>query len=146
MAESPTLLGGFVGAFVNFHGGTFTPAQVEVLLLTNSVTNAAPWPTAFHSTMALKAGVDADDVRAIRDRRLPRDPKFAALSAFTRALIERRGHLGDRDVADFTAAGFSAAQALEVIAGIAVSTMTNYAAGITQPELEEPFQPQAWKA
>src|SRR5262245_42942114 len=79
MAESPVLLSGFVGAFGNFHGGTFNGAQRQVLLLTNATANTCPWAVAFHSTMALKEGVSADDVRAIRDRKRPGDAKLAAL-------------------------------------------------------------------
>lgn len=146
MAESPVLLGGFVGAFGNFHGGTFSGAQKQVLLLSNAVANTCAWAVAFHSAMALKEGVDPEHVRAIREGRLPADAVLAALSRFTRALIETRGHVGKNDIAVFTAAGFGPDQVLEVIAGLAVSVMANYAGNITHPDLEAPFQSQAWKA
>jgi alkylhydroperoxidase family enzyme len=146
MAESPVLLGGFVGAFGNFHGGTFTGREKQILLLSNAVANACSWAVAFHSTMALKEGVDADDVHAIRDQRVPKDVRLAALSVFTRALIDKRGHVDERDLATFTQAGFGPDQALEVIAGLAVSVMANYAGNITNPAVEEPFRSQVWKA
>jgi AhpD family alkylhydroperoxidase len=138
------LISGFVGAFGNFHGGTFTGAQKQTLLLTNAVTNECAWAVAFHSTLALKEGVDAEHVRAIREKRLPTDRTLAALSRFTRSLIEKRGHVSTGEIAEFTAAGFTPAQALETIAGLAVSVMANYAGNITNPELEAAFQPQAW--
>lgn len=144
MAESPVLLSGFVGAFGNFHGGTFTGAQKQVLLLTSAVTNACSWAVAFHSTLALKEGVSAADVRAIRERRPPEDAGLAALSTFARALIEKRGHVGEQAVAAFTGGGFGHDQVLEVIAGLAVSMMANYAGNITQPAVEEPFRAQIW--
>jgi len=146
MAESSVLLGGFVGAFGNFHGGSFSGAQKQVLLLSNAVANTCPWAVAFHSTMALKEGVDPVDVRAIREGRLPADGGLAALSGFTRALVEKRGHLSEDDLASFTKAGFEPDQALEVIAGLAVSVMANYAGNITNPVVEPPFQAQAWAA
>jgi AhpD family alkylhydroperoxidase len=144
MAESPVLLNGFVGAFGNFHGGTFTGGQRQVLLLTNAVTNRCSWAVAFHSTAALKEGVDRDVVQAIREQRTPKDPQLAALSDLTRALIEKRGHLEPREIEAFTSAGFRPDQLLEVIAGLAVSVLANYAGNITQPPLEEPFKAQAW--
>jgi AhpD family alkylhydroperoxidase len=144
MAESPVLLNGFVGAFGNFHGGGFSGRQKQVLLLTNAVANSCAWAVAFHSTLARKEGVDAEDVRASRERRLPQDATLSALSGFTRALIEKRGHVDDRDLATFTAAGFGADQVLEVIAGLAVSVMANYAGNITNPVVEDPFKPQSW--
>lgn len=144
MAESPVLIGGFVGAFANFHAGTFTGRQKQVLLLTNAVANSCPWAVAFHSTMALKEGVDADDVRAIRERRLPKEPGLAALSAFSRALIEKRGDVDQHDLERLAEAGFGQDQALEVIAGLAVSVMANYAGNITKPVVEDPFKSQIW--
>ena len=146
MAESPVLLNGFVGAFGNFHGGTFSAGQKQVLLLSNAVANTCAWAVAFHSALALKEGVDAEHVRAIRERRLPEDAELAALSRFTRALIEARGHVSASDLATFRAAGFGPDQVLEVIAGLAVSVMANYAGNITHPALETPFQSQVWKA
>jgi AhpD family alkylhydroperoxidase len=146
MAESPPLVNGFVGAFGTFHGGSFDGAQKQVLLLTNAVTNACTWAVAFHSTLALKEGVTADGVRAIRERRLPADRRHAALSSLSRALIETRGHVEPRERAAFIEAGFAHDQVLEVILGVAVSTMANLAGNITDPPLEEPFKAQAWSA
>jgi len=144
MAESPVLINGFVGSFGNFHGGSFTDAQRQVLLLTNAVTNRCAWAVAFHSTLALKEGVSPSDVTAIREQRVPADAQVAALSGLTRSLIEKRGHLAEDDIQAFRAAGFAHDQVLEVIAGLAVSVMANYAGNITQPALEAPFAPQAW--
>ena len=75
---------------------------------------------------------------------LPADPRLAALSALTRALIDKRGALDEADVKAFTAAGFDEAQLLEVVTGIAISTMANYTANVAHPPLEDPFRPQAW--
>src|ERR1041384_4011114 len=93
MADSPVLITSFVGSFGNFHGGSLTSAERQVILLTNAVTNTSAWPVAFHSTLALKEGVDPGDVRAIRERKLPSNPRYAAVSALARALNEKRGHL-----------------------------------------------------
>jgi AhpD family alkylhydroperoxidase len=144
MAESPTLVNGFVGAFGNLLGGTFTAAQRQVLLLTNAVTNTCPWAVAFHSTAALREGVSPEAVTAIREKRLPADAKLAALSATARALIEKRGHLDSQTLERFAAAGFTQDQTLEVIAALAISVMANYAGNITNPPLEDPFKAQVW--
>lgn len=146
MAESPTLVNGFVGAFGNFHSGTFSGAEKQVLLLTNAVTNRCAWAVAFHSTMALKEGVAPTAVQAIREGRLPDDNKLAALASYTKALIEQRGSVSDGELQHFKAAGYTPAQAFEVIAGLAVSTMANYAGNIANPPLEAPFAAQAWNA
>jgi AhpD family alkylhydroperoxidase len=144
MASSPPLLNSFVATSGQFGGGTFTGAERQVLLLTNAVTNRCEWAVAFHSTTALKEGVDPAVVEAIRRREAPGDARLAALSALTRALIERRGHLEAADVEAFAAAGFDADQLLEAVTGVAISTMANYAGNIARPPLEAPFRPMAW--
>jgi uncharacterized peroxidase-related enzyme len=144
MANSPPLLNSFVAAFGQFHGGTLTAGERQVLLLTNAVANDCAWAVAFHSTIALRAGVDPAAVDAVRRRELPADPRLAALSALSRALIDQRGHLSPADVTAFTAAGFDDTQVLEVITGVAASAMTNYAGNVARTPLEAPFQAQAW--
>ena len=145
IATSPVLINSLVGLFGNVHGGSFTEAQVQVVLLTDAVTNACTWAVAFHTTLALKAGIDAGDVEAIRERRLPKDGKYAALSGLAKTMIEKRGRLSDADVNRFLAAGFGKDHLLEVIAAVAASTITNYTGSITKPPLEAPFKEHAWQ-
>jgi alkylhydroperoxidase family enzyme len=144
IATSPVLINSLVGLFGNVHGGSFTEAQVQTVLLTDAVTNACTWAVAFHTALALKQEIDPKDVQAIRERRLPRDAKLAALSALAKTMIEKRGRLDDQDVDRFIAAGFGKDHLLEVIAIVAASTITNYTGSITKPPLEAPFQTHAW--
>lgn len=146
MATSPVLIKTLVGMFQNVHGGSFTEAQVQIVLLTDAVTNACTWAVAFHTALALKEGIDPTDVQAVRERSLPKERKLAALSALARAMIEKRGRLDDHDVDRFTAAGFGKDHTLEVIAIVAASTITNYTGSITKTPLEAAFQAHAWAA
>jgi alkylhydroperoxidase family enzyme len=146
MATSPVLTGSLVGLFGKVHGGSFSEEQIQIVLLTNAVTNACAWAVAFHSFLAVKEGVDAADVDAIRDRRAPRAGKHAALSALARTLIEKRGHLDDRDVSTFLDPGFGKDHLLEVIAIVAASTITNYTGNVTKPPLEDAFEAYRWHA
>jgi alkylhydroperoxidase family enzyme len=146
MATSPVLIDSLVGLFGKVHDGSFTEAQVQIVLLTDAVTNASAWAVAFHTTLALKQGVDPADVRAIRDGRLPKDNEFAALSGLAKTTIEKRGHLDGEDIDRFLAAGFGKNHLLEVIAAVAASTITNYTGNITKPSLDAPFAEHAWAA
>jgi len=146
IAGSPVLSKGFIGLFQNAHGGSFSEAEIQVLLLTNAVANRCAWAAAFHTALALKEGVAAADVAAIRAGASPAQPRHAALSRLARALIETRGHVGDAEVDRFCSAGFDAAQALELVGVVAASTITNYAASMTRPPLEDAFQAHAWAA
>lgn len=145
MSASPVLINALVGLFGQVHGGSFTEAEIQVMLLTNAVTNRAPWPVAFHSVLALRQGIAAADVEAIRAGELPTDGRLAALSSLARTLIEARGQISERDRQTFLTAGFGPDHLLEVVAVVAASTITNYTAGVTAPPLEPAFQAQAWK-
>ncbi|HEX6723199.1 MAG TPA: carboxymuconolactone decarboxylase family protein [Burkholderiaceae bacterium] len=144
MANSPVLLNAFIAAFGSFHGGSFTEAEKQALLLTNAVALKCAWTTAFHSTLALKTGVAPGDVAAIRDGRLPADRNLAALSALGRALIDRKGHGAAAQIEQFVAAGHAQAQVLDVIAGIAISTMAALTATVADTPVEDMFKAQRW--
>ena len=95
------------------------------------MTNACAWAVAFHTTLALEQGL-------IQRKLTPfvsvvcRGQQLAALSALAKALIERRGRLDDQDVDRFISAGFGKDHALEVIAVVAASTITNYTGNVTK--------------
>jgi alkylhydroperoxidase family enzyme len=145
MAASPVLINGFIGLFERVHASSLTEAQIQTLLLTNAVTNASEWAVAFHTALALKQGVLAVDVEAIRNGGVPNDARLASLSTLARTLIEKRGHLAESDQKRFVEAGFSAEQILEVIAVVAASTITNYTGSVTRPPLEAQFQEFVWQ-
>jgi AhpD family alkylhydroperoxidase len=144
MATSPVLLASLAGLFGRVHGGSFTEAEIQTLLLTNAVTNACPWAVAFHTALALKEGLAPSDVAAIRGGGAPDDRRMGALSSLARCLIETRGHLGGEEQARFLAAGFGREHLLEAIAVTAASTITNYTGNVTRPPLEAAFQAHAW--
>src|SRR5580704_9191426 len=145
IANSPVLANSLLGLFQNVHGGSFTEAEVQVLLLTNAVTNSSSWPVAFHTALALKQGLDPADVQAIRERRLPERQRYAALSRVAKTLIEHRGQVSNDDYDTFLKAGIEKEHVLEVVAVIAASTITNYASKITNPPLEAFFEEHAWR-
>jgi alkylhydroperoxidase family enzyme len=146
MAGSPVLINAFVACFGNFHGGSLSESEKQTVLLTNAVAFKCPWTVAFHSTIALKAGVAADDVAAIRNGKAPQDRKLAALAGLAKALIEKRGRAVDAEIERFVAAGYAQTQVLEVIAAIAISTMAGFTANAASTPVEDMFKPQAWRA
>jgi alkylhydroperoxidase family enzyme len=146
MADSPVLINAFIGSFGSFHGGSLSESEKQTVLLTNAVTLKCAWTTAFHSTLALKAGVPESDVSAIRHGKLPQDPKRAALSGLARTLIESKGHAIEPQIDAFLAGGYVRNQVLEVVAGIAISTMAALTATMADTPVEDLFKAQAWKA
>jgi alkylhydroperoxidase family enzyme len=118
----------------------------QVLLLTNAVSIKCPWTVAAHSTFAIEDGVSEGDVNAIRDGKLPKNTKYAALSQITKALIENRGNSTEADIDRFTSAGYSKAQIFEVVLGIGISMTTATTTNMAGTPVEDHFKAQIWAA
>ena len=144
MAESPGLIEGFLAVRELYAKGTFTGAEIQALSLTAALENDCGWCMAFHTAMARKEGVSSPDIDALRDGRTPSDAKLAALTEFAREMVRTRGAVSQATLQRFLDAGYTRAQALEVILGMAFSLMANYAGHIVNPALDAPFQPHAW--
>ena len=144
IANSPKLINSLVGLFQQVHSPGLSEPENQIVLLTDAVANSCTYAVAFHTALALQ-GISADETDAIRERRLPANKRFAALSTLAKTLIEKRGHLSEQEFDSFIAAGFTKEQVLEVIAIVAASTITNYAGTVTNPPLEDPFRQYAWQ-
>jgi AhpD family alkylhydroperoxidase len=145
IANSPKLINSLVGIFQQVHSSGLTEQENQIVLLTDAVTNSSAYAIAFHTALALQAGVNSEEINAIREHHVPSDMRFAALSTLARTLIEKRGHLSEQELDSFLAAGFTKEQVLEVIAIVAASTITNYAGTIANPPLEAPFRQYTWR-
>jgi alkylhydroperoxidase family enzyme len=145
IANSPKLVNSLVGVFQQVHSSSLTEQEIQIVLLTDAIANSSTYAVAFHTALALQQGVSSEETDAIRERRLPADKRFAALSTLAKALIEKRGHLNGQELDSFIAAGFTKEQILEVVATVAASTITNYAGTIADPPLEDPFRQHAWQ-
>lgn len=146
IANSPKLINSLVGVFQQVHTSSLPEPEIQIVLLTDAVTNSSTYAVAFHTALALQQGVRAEETDAIRAGRVPADRRFAALSTLAKTLIEKRGHLTDQELESFLNTGFTTEQVLEVVAIVAASTITNYAGTIANPPLEDPFRQYAWQA
>jgi AhpD family alkylhydroperoxidase len=144
MAESPTLLRAFFATREIYSQGTLSPIDIQVLSLTNAFENGCEWCMAFHSTGALGDGLPKETLEDLRDGRAPRDPRLRALSDLSRAMVRNRGKVSEQDLEAFYAAGFSRAQALEVVLGAGFSVMANFSGHLVHAPLGEALEPYAW--
>jgi uncharacterized peroxidase-related enzyme len=146
MSESSVLIDGFVTLREIFQRSTLNAQEREILALSNAIANGCAWCVAFHSFVALKLGIDQAAVEAIRNGETPKDKRSGALNRFARRLIDRRGAIAREDLEDFMSAGFSQQQALDVVAGQAMSLMANYAGNFVGPELDGFLTDLRWSA
>ena len=81
-------------------------------------------------------------LEALRNRTpIEDDPKLDTLAKFTIAVINTKGAVGDEAYNDFLEAGYTAQNALDVILGVSLASLCNYANNLAQtpinPELQE---------
>ena len=142
MAESPEALNGYVGLDAVLARGTFGAAERQLLLTAISSENGCGYCVAAHSTLASLCRADARAITGARGETTPADPRLRALTTFARAVIRDRGHVGDEALQEFLRAGFTKAQALEVLANIGYKTISNFIAGFAHPPLDAQFEAQ----
>lgn len=148
MANSPGLLETYQTGYAAFRAESgFTPAEQEVVFLSISRENGCTYCVAAHSTLADTASkVPPAVTDAIRDDLEIPDPKLAALSAFTRMMVAKRGLIARADAEAFLAAGYTERQILEIVLAIAVKTLSNYSNHLFHTEVDQAFARRRWSA
>jgi uncharacterized peroxidase-related enzyme len=145
-AESPTLLSGYLALDAAYARGTLRPLERQLVLIAASIENACEYCVAAHSTIATSLKAPEAVLRQVRAGVPLDDRRLDALVHFTRAVVRLRGAVGEEEVANFLAAGFTKEQLGEVLVGIGLKTMSNYFNAIAATPLDPAFQPQAWRA
>lgn len=143
MAEAPSFIKGFFTLREIYQQGTLTPQEIEALSISNARENGCDWCVAFHTRSARGARLPDPAIAALREGNLPGDPKLKALVRFSRELLRGRGAVPADVRKEFHAAGYTEAQALEVILGSAFSLLANYAGHLIDPPLDEGLKPFA---
>jgi alkylhydroperoxidase family enzyme len=87
---------------------------------------------------------DAAIVDRLRKRQTLSDHKLEALAAFTRAVVKNRGMVCGSALDQFLTAGYTNAQVLEVVLGVAMKTLSNYTHHIIDVPLDAAFQAEVW--
>ena len=144
MAEAPTLLNAYRTVAGIFDETSLTPAERQTVLLTVSYDNNCEYCMAAHSVIAGMQNVPQAVVAALRSGAPIADNKLEALRRFTSAVVTSKGHPSKPDLAAFAQAGYGPQQVLEVVLGVGLKTMSNYANHIAGTPLDSAFAPAAW--
>lgn len=146
-AESPATLQAYLELGALMGKTALTPVEQQVVLLAASAENHCTYCVAAHSVIAKQmVKADAAIVDALRELQPLPDRKLEALAVFTRAVVKQRGHIDAKVLDDFIGAGYSLAQVLDVVLGVTMKTLSNYANHIMHTPLDVQFQAQAWDA
>lgn len=124
---------------------SLTLAERETVQLTAAATHGCGFCVAGHTAIATKqAGLDGGTVGALRSLGPVPDPRLSAVARFTQAVIAQRGRVSDAELEAFHAAGFSDEAALEVVLGVSLATLCNFANNLGAPPLNPQLEPFRW--
>ena len=109
-----------------------------------AVENKCEYCTAGH-TMAGKAffKTPMDVMQSVRKRKVLNEPKLNSLRNFAILVYAKKGEVGENELQAFLDAGYSRAQALDVVTCVAAKVMSNYTNSLAKTPIDEPLQPLA---
>ena len=136
LAGSPQALAMYQEVGVLNAASSLDAGEREVVQLTAAAVNACGFCTAGHTALTRKKQLLSDDVlAALRAQHPLPHARLDALARFTRAVILSRGAADDAVVAEFFAAGYTEQNALDVVLGVALATLCNYANNLARTPL-----------
>ena len=143
LANAPTALETYrtVGA-IN-QRNSLTPTEREVVQITAAVSNGCDFCVAGHTAISIKQIKMPDDVlQALRKTSpITSDAKLDTLARFTLAVINTKGKVGEQFLNEFLNAGYTTQNALDVVLGVSLASLCNYANNLAQtpinPELQQ---------
>jgi AhpD family alkylhydroperoxidase len=123
---------------------SLTLAEREVVQITAARIHGCDFCIAGHTAVALKkAQLPVESVRALQQGSATGDAKLDAVGAFAQAVIASRGAVGDEAYRSFIDAGYNEQQALEVVLGISLATLCNFANTMAGTAINPQLQPYA---
>ena len=122
-------------------------AEREVVQITAAATHGCGFCVAGHTVAAYKqAGLDQGTVEALRNLAHVPNERLEAVARFTKAVIATRGRVAAAELDAFKAAGFDDQAALEVVLGVSLATLCNFANNLGRPSLNPELAQYAWNA
>ena len=129
---------------INARAG-LTLQEREVVQLVAGTLHGCTFCVAGHTALARnKAKLPPEVVDALRAQGTLPDARLQALAAFTQAVIRTRGRVDDVELQALRDAGYTEGNALEVILGVGLATICNFANNLAQTPLNEQLSDYAW--
>jgi uncharacterized peroxidase-related enzyme len=138
IANSPAALEGYLGVMTALSKGRLDPKTHERIALAVAEINGCSYCLSAHSYLARHvAKLDDAELTANRNG-ASNDPKADAAVRFAAAIVRERGRVSDADVKAVKKAGFDDAQLVEIVAHVALNTLTNYVNEVALTEIDFP--------
>jgi AhpD family alkylhydroperoxidase len=145
LANAPAAIEAYVKVTEINGRSSFSLAERETVQITAAVNHGCAFCVAGHTAICYRQGhLDPGLVNALRSQSTLDDPKLEALAAFTREVIRTRGNVDDETLRVFYASGYGQQQALEVVLGVSLATLCNFANSLGRTELNAELDAYRW--
>jgi uncharacterized peroxidase-related enzyme len=125
VAHSPCALEFMLAGFDALGRSRIGAALGEQIAVAIANRNDCEYCLSAHTALGRKAGLSGHDMEAARQG-CASDPRAQAALDFAVLMVERRGHVGDAEIARLRAAGFDEEEIVEIVAHVALNIFTNY--------------------
>ncbi len=131
-ASSPLMLAAALGGLDAFEKSSLSPLEREVLAMTMGRANGCKFCLNLHRRLLAAQKAPPELTLALEGGQPLRDSRLEALRGFVLALLHSRGDVSPEAWSAFREAGYSHEQALEVVVGVSVYTLTTFANRLTE--------------
>lgn len=137
-ANSPQALEGYLGLNSALSKGALSVQTRERIALAVAETNGCSYCLAAHNYLGTNlAKLSAEEI-SVNRRGSSLDAKAAAAVEFAVAITQQRGKVSESEVNAIRSAGYSDAEIVEIIAHVALNTLTNYLNEVLGTEIDFP--------
>lgn len=137
LAQSSVALKGYVALTNALAGGRLTARHREIVAVAVAQVNRCEYCLAAHTALGKGAGLSDAEIHSARSG-TGTDVRDNAVSALASTLVRQRGALSDEDLATVRAAGLDDGLIMEIVANVALNTLTNYTNNLARTEVDFP--------
>lgn len=139
LANAPTVLEAYLSLQQFFEQTRFTPIERQVILLQVSVYNQCHYCVPVHTVLAEASKMPKSEIEAIIHQSPLHDSKLQVLSSFVIEILTTGGRPSQSMLQQFLQEGYDENQVLDLLLGIAMKTISNYANHLMQTEVDPQF-------
>ncbi|MFI2367542.1 carboxymuconolactone decarboxylase family protein [Streptomyces sp. NPDC018833] len=138
LANGPAALAGYLAMRDHLTRGVLSTRLREQLALLVAQENHCTYCVSAHTLRGSKLGLTDEELARTRQASDDSDPHADAVLRLARDILRTQGRVDDGGLADARKAGVTDAELAEVVAHVALNTLSNYFNHLAQPDLDFP--------
>jgi uncharacterized peroxidase-related enzyme len=138
LANGPAALAGYLALRDHLDRGDLSARIREQLALLAAQDNGCTYCVSAHTLRGRKLGLTEEELLRTREAADDTDPHADAVLRLAREVMRTGGRVEDTALADARQAGVTDAELAEIVAHVALNTLSNYFNHLAQPDLDFP--------